>query len=86
MIEDEQIKVWREEFESHFDDKLFARRASRACINDHRNSMFHGFVLAKRSMPAIELPEFFDDPDGCQLFSGSVTSAITAAGYKYKIK
>lgn len=74
MTEEQQIEIWRKEY-----FKLTGEMSG-------HSAKWAGFLLAKRSMPVIELPEFFDDPDGCQLFSGSVTGAIEAAGYKYKIK
>lgn len=99
MTEEQQIEAWRKEFEAAIkmtDRYHHALESTKSMIliayggryrNTDTETLWQGFLLARRSMPVIELPEFFDAViDGCQLFSGSVTAAIEAAGYKYKIK
>lgn len=87
MTEKEQIEVWRKQFESQFDDKLFHRGIDGEYINNHRQSLWIGFCMAKRTMPVIELPKLTERHsanyiDGVQ----DCKAAITDAGYKYKIK
>lgn len=80
----ELVEVWRAEFESQFDDDLFARGTSGAYINHHRNSMWQGFLLAKRSQPIVVLPKitqrhsanYIDGIQDCK-------ACLTAAGIKY---
>ena len=87
MTNDKQVEVWRKQFQSLFDDKIFARGVSGGYINDHRNSMWHGFCLAKRSMQPIELPEWFCDGIGEPAYEvDDMHEAITAAGYSYRVK
>ena len=83
----EPIEQWRAEFESMFDDNLLSRGSSGEYLNDHRNSMWHGFCLAKRSQKVIELPKpdhYYGDSDHYE--AQDVHVAITAAGYQFKVK
>ena len=91
MTNDKQVEVWRKQFQSLFDDKIFARGVSGGYINDHRNSMWQGFCLAKRSMQPIELPPY-EKPEltardaGYNLGISDSKLAINAAGYSYRVK
>lgn len=82
MDDKELIEVWRAEFESQFDDDLFARGTSGAYINHHRNSMWQGFCMAKRSQPAITVPAY-----DMHHFAPvrNLMAKMDAAGIKYKI-
>lgn len=81
--EQQQIEVWRKQFESLFDDNLLQRGNHGEYLNYHRNSMWHWFCFAKRNQPVIDVPE--GDSDG-MVDLGEVYAAITAAGYQYKVK
>ena len=87
MTNDKQVEVWRKQFQSLFDDKIFARGVSGGYINDHRNSMWQGFCLAKRSMQPIELPKKCESLVFQSTFNAyDVALAITEAGYSYRAK
>ncbi len=47
---------------------------------------WYGFLLAKRSMPVVELPEIYRD-DGAPSFCASdVIESLQSAGIKYKVR
>lgn len=79
----QQAEGWRKQFESLFDDNLLQRGSHGEYLNDHRNSMWHGFCLAKINQSVVELPEGDSD---VMVDLGEVHAAITAAGCQYKIK
>lgn len=93
MTDAEQIEVWRKQFESEFDD-VSQKYDSGIYRNSHRESMWQGFLMAKRSQPVIELPKptaidfgtlnSINSIDCLSIYS--IGEAITAAGYKYKVK
>lgn len=91
MKEAEQIEVLRKQFESEFDD-VSQKYDSGIYRNAHRESMWQGFLMAKRSQPVIELPEpedMYDKGDmwlGRFIADGYVYNAIIAAGCKCKFK
>jgi hypothetical protein len=84
MTENDQIKVWRKEYTALTGE------------GPGYSAKWAGFLLAKRSMPAIELPANYYRADvydmhgaAAEAFDSAiddVSLAITAAGYKYKIK
>lgn len=91
MTNDKQVEVWRKQFQSLFDDKIFARGVSGGYINDHRNSMWHGFCLAKRSMQPIELPElqscegiYFAEDN--YYHATEIHAALNKAGIAYRVE
>ena len=57
MTNDKQEEVWRKEFESNFSGAPMAKDELGNYKNSHRNSMWAGFLIAKLSMPPIELPK-----------------------------
>lgn len=96
MEDKELVEVWRSQFESQFDDNLLRRHESGAYINNHRQSLWIGFCMAKRSQPSVVLPSSKSFPSighpmdklgvhGYELALSDVKSALTAAGIKYTI-
>lgn len=86
MTDAEQIEAWRSEFESEFDD-VSQKYDSGIYRNSHRESMWQGFIMAKRSQPVIELPVQAITRNNKMVYGADdIHAAITAAGYKYKVK
>ena len=79
----EPIEVWRKQFQSLFDDKIFARGVSGGYINDHRNSMWHGFCLAKRSNKVVTINSF--DYHHCA-YVRNLCEQLTKAGIAYRVE
>lgn len=71
MTEDQQIEIWRKEY-----FKLTGE------ISGH-SAKWAGFLLAKRSMPAIEI-HAYDMHHYAPV--RDIMAKMDAAGYKYKIK
>jgi len=77
MTNDKQVEAWRKEFLSldlqHGDEII-------------DGYLWDGFVAAKRSMPPIELP--YPEPSSQRFCypDSWVHTAITAAGYSYRLK
>lgn len=73
--------VWREEFESIFPDPSPRFERTGHYVNSHRESMWAGFLIAKRNMPVVELPPI--KPFSLRL---QIMGRMDAAGIKYKVK
>ena len=100
MTDAEQIGAWRSDFEQWFDTHTnndhgiayYVGSGDKYCFTDIELA-WQSFLAAKRSQPVIELPEaewfYHADSSMCDTCSYSVdevNAAITAAGYKYKVK
>lgn len=78
----EPIEQWRKEFEG----------LTRGYRPSARATSWWGFLLAKRNMKVIELPEPEDMYDqggywlGRFFADGYIHNAITEAGYQYEVK
>ena len=92
---DQQVEIWRKEFESSLSAQAIQRDAKNPdrYWNDPVQYHWKGFLMAKRNQPVIELPDPFkinngDDNDETQMHfcADEVEQAITAAGYQYKVK
>lgn len=97
MNELEQIEIWRNQFESAIKetapyhlaiellrcDMLEKNRISEKYINTNIEAIWQGFLLARRSMAAIEIPSY-DLHHYAPV--RNITAQMDAAGYKYKIK
>lgn len=87
MTEQEQIEVWRKDFSKAIGHNYTVRSDGRY-VDVQIDNVWQGFLMAKRSMPVIELPDNSkEDIGGFDCFDkDTVFKAITAAGYQYKIK
>ena len=83
MDDKELFEVWRSQFESQFDDNLLRRHESGAYINNHRQSLWIGFCMAKRSQPSVVLTKrIYSYPMHARK---EIQDSLTAAGIKYTI-
>lgn len=65
MTEQNKIWDWREEFERQYDEKTNKNNgvayhflvSGKYCFEDIENQ-WQGFLMAKRNMPVIEIPEY----------------------------
>ncbi len=90
MTNDKQVEGWKKEFESLCEFNLNPAEPEYGDKGVYAqpwgNDMLKGFLMAKRSLPPIELP-YPDHGDGFRYWAESeVDDAITAAGYSYKVK
>ena len=95
----EQIEAWRSDFEQWFDTHTnnnhgiayYVGSGDKYCFTDIELA-WQSFLHGKRSQQVIELPQpedMYDKGDmwlGRFFADGYVHNAITAAGYKYKVK
>lgn len=98
MTNDKQIEAWQAEFESLYVDHgmtaaIFHKKPSGLGYLDfHTDCLWTGFLIAKRSMPVIELQKpivltLLALGDTVPLLTkDDVIDAITAAGYSYRVK
>ena len=79
---------WRKEFESNFSGASMEKYDSGHYKNSHQQCMWAGFLMAKQSMPVIELPRTNWNPllIGHFYSHGEIVKAIAAAGYKWEVK
>lgn len=92
----QQVEVWRKEHK----DLLLAtnnwclanfQEADGSYYDWHLQASWEGFLMAKRSMPPIELPQedFLVGSAGqvdAIYFCNQIKDSITEAGYSYKVK
>ena len=106
MTEQEQIEKWRKEFELMIGEENTKKNGAPFNVVGYSHlspkegsyrlpsidSMWQGFLMAKRNMPVIELPQghLMDDPDGMgsgrYIMIETVERALNRAGAKYTIK
>jgi thiamine pyrophosphokinase len=91
MTEQEQIEKWREEFISINRTKRDTSFFNGRFLDDRTEILFHGFLMAKRNMPVVELPSPFYiaiKSGGEYLFFGKEDTLfqLTSKGIKYTIK
>ncbi len=94
MDDRELVDVWQSEFESigELESFNFSKDDFGRYTSSRTDGRWQGFLVAKRSMPTIELPtpEDMYDLGGTWLgrfwADGFVHNAITAAGYSYRVK
>lgn len=86
----DHIEVWRNEFESLFDDNLLRRDDSGAYLNNHRQCLWIGYLMAKRRQPVMVLPEmqscegiYFVEDD--YYHAKEIHAALNKAGIAYTV-
>ena len=84
MTEQEQIEIWRKEFEKSIPNHLLHKYPSGTYHDDEIELVWEGFKRGKRSQPIVKLPKrgtgfYFD------VSLDDVIEALTAAGIKYTI-
>lgn len=95
MTEQEQVEIWRKDFESNFiDGRLDRFEKSGHYVNDFREALWQGFLMAKRAQKPVELPEIHsachcgdhEEFDDMVFKSGDVTDMLDKAGIPYIVK
>lgn len=91
MTEQEQIEVWRKEFERLQVGGFTALLENGLYEWSFTQERWEGFLMAKRSQPVVELPEIHEIWFDGEVISNKydeadVIEALTAAGIQYKVR
>lgn len=83
----EPIERWREDFESHSDEKFICKFPSGVYQWQFMEDRWNGFLMAKRSQPVVDLPGENPMIFGLSGFEKhELIEALTAAGIQCRIK
>ena len=89
MSNDKQAEAWRDEFAKAIGHNYTVRSDGRY-VDVQIDNVWQGFLMAKRSMQPIELPDSDDYFDKFETniygYESAVHEAITAAGYSYRVR
>lgn len=91
MTNDKQVEVWTSDFW-----KLVESSPDSIRNSEYTMIRLEGYLMVKRSLQPIELPENYYSPDNFDVHGAAVEAfdsaiddckrSITAAGYSYKVK
>lgn len=95
MTDQQQIEVWRKDFESNFiDGRLDRFDKSGHYVNDFREALWQGFLMAKRAHKPVELPKYmpFESVDKTPEANAhnkllhDIRASLNAANIQYTVK